>query len=374
MSGFLQDPSVHPSGNDALPYLLIVVSLAFGWILLPFYGTLLWGVVIALLFSPVQQWLLIRLNFGRSSTAALTLLIAFIIVILPFSLLSAALAREAFQVYERLQSGEWQPVSVLRSAFEQLPAWILVLLDRFGIGEFNELQNRVTTTLAQTSRVIATRVLSVGQNSFEFVLSFFITMYIAFFLIRDGNRLVSDIRRAIPLEPVHKKELLAKFATVIRATVKGNLLVAVIQGALGGIAFWMLDVSAVMLWAMLMAFLSLLPAIGAALVWLPVALYFIINGEILSGVGLIAWGVLVIGMADNLLRPILVGKDTGMPDYVVMVSTLGGMAAIGINGFVVGPAIAAIFIAVWHIYVVTRADYAASETKTDSTSDSTPLP
>jgi len=367
MSSFRQDPLVHPSGNDALPYLLIVVSLAFGWILLPFYGTLLWGVVIALLFSPVQQWLLTRLNFGRSSTAALTLLIAFIIVILPFSLLSAALAREAFQVYERLQSGEWQPVSVLRSAFEQLPAWILVLLDRFGIGEFNELQNRLTTTLAQTSQVIATRVLSVGQNSFEFILSFFITMYIAFFLMRDGSRLVSDIRRAIPLQPDHKKELLVKFATVIRATVKGNLLVAAIQGALGGIAFWMLDVSAVMLWALLMAFLSLLPAVGAALVWLPVALFFIFNGEILSGIGLIAWGVLVIGMADNLLRPILVGKDTGMPDYVVMVSTLGGMAAIGINGFVVGPVIAAIFIAVWHIYVVARGDTTSSETEPDST-------
>lgn len=370
MRSVLQDPSVNPSENDALPYLLILVSLAFGWILLPFYGTLLWGVVIALLFAPVHQWLLARLKFGRSSTAALTLLIAFVIVILPFSLLGAALAREAIQVYERLQSGAWQPVSYLHSAFEQLPPWMLSLLDRFGIGEFKELQSRLTTTLAQTSQVIATRVLSIGQNSFEFVLSFFITLYIAFFLIRDGSRLVSDIRHAIPLEPVHKRELLIKFATVIRATVKGNLLVAAIQGALGGIAFWVLDVNAALLWALLMAFLSLLPAVGAALVWLPVALFFILNGDVLSGVGLIAWGVFVIGLADNLLRPLLVGKDTGMPDYVVMVSTLGGLAVIGINGFVVGPAIAATFIAVWHIYVVTRADYTTSDAKPDST----PLP
>jgi predicted PurR-regulated permease PerM len=112
-----------------------------------------------------------------------------------------------------------------------------------------------------------------------------------------------------------------------------------------------------LLWAVLMAFLSLLPAVGAGLVWVPVALYFFLTGAIWQGIALVAYGVLVIGLVDNLLRPILVGKDTRMPDYVVMITTLGGMAVFGINGFVMGPAIAAMFIAVWHIYVTARNGY-----------------
>ena len=111
-----------------------------------------------------------------------------------------------------------------------------------------------------------------------------------------------------------------------------------------------------MLWAVLMAFLSLLPAIGAGLVWLPVALYFFATGGIWQGIALCAWGVLVIGLIDNLLRPILVGKDTRMPDYVVMISTLGGMAVFGVNGFVLGPVIAAMFISVWHLHTVAQSD------------------
>ncbi len=141
---------------------------------------------------------------------------------------------------------------------------------------------------------------------------------------------------------------------MIRATVKGNIAVAALQGALGGVAFWVLDVHAPVLWAVVMAFLSLLPAVGAGLIWLPLALYLLATGDIGAGLGLIAYGVLVIGLVDNLLRPLLVGKDIKMPDYLVLISTLGGMAVFGINGFVVGPLIAAMFIAVWDIVASER--------------------
>jgi predicted PurR-regulated permease PerM len=231
-----------------------------------------------------------------------------------------------------------------------LPLWITALLERFGLADFDALQRRSTALLAQGSQFIATQALGLGQITFDFVVSLFITLYLAFFLIRDGEDVVRSLRRAIPLAPEHKKELLHKFSTVIRATVKGNLLVASLQGALGGLAFWYLGVSGALLWAVLMAFLSLLPAIGAGLVWLPVAFYFLATGALWEGMALIAYGLLVVGLVDNLLRPILVGKDTGMPDYIVMITTVGGMAVFGINGFVLGPAIAAMFIAVWHIY------------------------
>jgi predicted PurR-regulated permease PerM len=123
---------------------------------------------------------------------------------------------------------------------------------------------------------------------------------------------------------------------------------------LGGLALWVLDVRGALLWAMLMAFLSLLPAVGAGLIWGPVAVYLLITGAFIQGLGLIAFGVLVIGMVDNVLRPILVGRDTRMSDYVVLISTLGGLAVFGINGFIIGPVIAAMFIAVWGIYVAER--------------------
>lgn len=342
--------------SRALLLLLVAVSLALGWILLPFYGTILWGAIIALLFAPVYRRLLARLNQRRTPAALLTLLIVLVIVILPLALVTAALAREAAGIFQRLQSGELNPALYFHRAFDTLPDWMRGLLDRFGLVNFEILQHRLTAVLAQGSQFIATQALSIGQNTFEFVASLFITLYLAFFLIRDGDGVARAVQRAIPLAPAHKRELLGKFATVIRATVKGNLLVAAIQGALGGIAFWFLGVGAALLWAVLMAFLSLLPAVGAGLVWLPVAIYFLMAGAIWQGLALIAYGVLVIGLVDNLLRPMLVGKDTKMPDYLVMITTLGGMAVFGINGFVAGPMIAAMFIAVWHIYGTTRAD------------------
>lgn len=347
-------PMPSSAEHRALLVLLVVVSLAMAWILQPFYGPILWGSIIALLFAPLHHRLLRRLPQRRTMAALVTLLVVLLLVILPMGLITAALAREAAGFYQRLQSGEINPSQYFHGVFDALPAWITAWLDRFGLADFSTLQARLTAALAQGSQFIATQALSIGQNTFAFIVDLFITLYLAFFLIRDGDRLARTLRHAIPLAPAHQKELLGKFAVVIRATVKGNLLVAALQGLLGGLAFWFLGINAALLWAVLMAFLSLLPAIGAALVWLPVALYFLVTGALWQGLALTAWGVLVIGLVDNLLRPLLVGKDTRMPDYVVLISTLGGMVVFGINGFVLGPAIAAMFIAVWHIHGSTR--------------------
>ena len=340
--------------NRTLLVLLAAVSAALAWILLPFYGTILWGAIIAMLFAPLHRRLLRKLPGRPTLAAVLTLLTVLVVVILPLALITAAMAREAAGVYQRIQSGEMDPAGYLHGVFDALPRWITVLLDRLGMTNFDILQRRVTAALSEGSKYIATQAFSLGQNTFEFVASLFVTLYLAFFLIRDGEEVSRSMRHAVPLASAHKRELVDKFTTVIRATVKGNLLVAAIQGTLGGIAFWFLGVNGALLWGVLMAFLSLVPAVGAALVWVPVAAYFFITGGYWQGVALTAWGVLVIGLIDNLLRPILVGKDTRMPDYVVMITTLGGIAVFGINGFVIGPAIAAMFIAVWHIYGVTR--------------------
>ncbi len=348
-----ENPLPHLEHRVLLP-LVVAVSLALGWVLLPFYGTLLWSSIIALLFAPLHRRLLPRLRHRRTLAALLTILTAVVIVVVPFALLSATLAHEAAGLYARIQSGESSPVPYLRGLFDALPGWVARLLEQFGLVDFDTLQRRLNTRLEQGSGFIATQVFSLGQNTFEFAASLLITPYLAFFLIRDGDRIVHAMRRALPLTPAHKQELLNKFGAVIRSTVRGNLVVGAIQGALGGLAFWFLGVRAALLWAVVMAFLSLLPAVGAALVWLPVAIWLFVTGAIWQGIALAAWGVFVIGLVDNLLRPMLVGKATLMPDYVVMITTLGGLVVFGVNGFVLGPVIAAMFFAVWHLYLQTR--------------------
>lgn len=337
-----------------LSALVLIAAVALIYILLPFYGAIMWGSILALLFAPLFRWLLPRVGQRSTLAALLTMLIVLLVVVLPLILVGASLVREATAINERLQSGELKPELYFRHMFDALPNWITSVLDRFGLASFNTLQRRLTAALTQGTQFIATQTFSIGQNIFEFVASVFIALYLTFFLIRDGHSAGRALWDALPLTNAHKATLLDQFTTVVRATVKGNLLVAAIQGALGGLGFWALGVSGAALWAVLMAFLSLLPTVGAFLVWLPVAIYFLLAGELGKSLLLVAYGVLVIGLVDNLLRPILVGKDTRMPDYVVMITTLGGMTVFGINGFVLGPVIAAMFMAVWHLRVAAR--------------------
>jgi predicted PurR-regulated permease PerM len=350
------DPDATAVHRHALLILLVAVSLAMAVVLRPFYGTVLWGTILALLFVPLYRCLLPRLGQRRTPAALLTVLVMLVLVVLPAGMVGVALAREAGALVGRLQSGEMDPALYFRGLFEGLPSGVTDWLDRFGLVDFGTLQQRLADALAQASRFLAAQALVIGQDTFDFIAQLFITLYLAFFLIRDGDGLARTLRHALPLAPAHQTELLSKFTVVIRATVKGNLLVAALQGLLGGLAFWVLGISGALLWAVLMAFLSLLPAVGAALVWGPVALYLLLTGALWPGLCLTAWGVLVIGLVDNVLRPVLVGKDTRLPDYVVLITTLGGMSVFGINGFVLGPVIAAMFVAVWHLHATPRED------------------
>ena len=330
--------------------LLVLVTIAFGWILAPFFGAVFWGTVLAILFAPFHRRILARLNKRPVLAALATLGICLVLVILPMILITTSLAQEGTALYQKVQSGEIDVGAILQKIFSALPAWTHELMGRFGLDSISTLQARLSGAAVQGSKFIATNVLDLGKNAFDFIVSFFVMLYLLFFLLKDGRALAGRIQRAVPLSAEHKQNLFDKFTTVIRATVKGNFLVAGAQGAMGGLAFWMLGVQGALLWAVVMAFLSLLPAVGAALVWAPVALYFFVTGAIWKGVILTAFGVLVIGMIDNVLRPILVGKDIKMPDYLVLISTIGGMAIFGLNGFVIGPVVGALFIALWDIF------------------------
>lgn len=329
--------------------LLVLVSLAFFWILLPFYGAIFWGATLAIIFAPVNRYLLDRFKGRRNRAALLTLLLVIIIVILPVTLIAISLVQEGIEVYKRIDSGEWRLGANVAQVMEAMPAFVHDGLNRFGVGDISSIREKLSDSALQGSQYLAKKAVSWGQNTFGFLIAMAVMLYLLFFLLRDGTRLAMKSRQVIPLSSEHQQHLTSKFTTVVRATVKGNLAVAAIQGALGGLIFWLLDIQGALLWSVIMGILSLLPAVGASLIWGPVAIYFFVSGAIWQGVILTVFGVMVIGLADNVLRPVLVGKDTKLPDYVVLISTLGGLSVFGLNGFVIGPLIAALFVACWDL-------------------------
>lgn len=343
--------------NKSFLLLLALVSVAFVMIMLPFYGAVFWGTILAIIFQPMQRGFEARFNQRRGLAATVTLLIILVIVILPVSLLAGALVQEGTNVYQRISTGSLDFGSYLEQVINALPSFARELLERFGLTDVAGVQERISEGAMAGSQFLATKAFSIGQNTFQFLIGFAIMLYLLFFLLRDGRQVAARVRRAIPLGEVYKQHLLSKFTTVVKATVKGNIAVAAIQGALGGFIFWVLGLQGALLWGVLMAVLSLLPAVGASLIWGPVAIYFLATGAIWQAAVLTAFGAVVIGLADNVLRPILVGKDTKLPDYVVLISTLGGLALFGLNGFVIGPLIAALFIAAWSLYAEAREEH-----------------
>jgi predicted PurR-regulated permease PerM len=242
------------------------------------------------------------------------------------------------------------PGAYLQKILNALPPSVHDFAARFGLHDTASLQEKFSQFAVQGGQFLTKQALNVGQNTFQFLVSLGIMLYMLFFLLRDGVELGRHYRQLIPLSENQKTHLFRKFTTVVRATVKGNIAVAATQGALGGIMFWFLDIQGALFWGVLMAVLSLLPAVGASLIWAPVAIYFFVAGHYVPGIILTAFGILVIGLVDNLLRPLLVGKDTKIPDYVILISTLGGLSIFGLNGFVIGPLIAAMFIACWDLF------------------------
>lgn len=328
---------------------LLVVSLGFFWLLKPFFGPIFWGCAVAIIFFPVQTRLLARLPGRRNLAAALTLLLCMIIVIIPIIFIISSAVSEGVALYEKVQDGEINPKTYLDRFNEAFPV-VENTLSRVGI-DLSKLKASAGEAAMTSGTVVAKQTLSIGQNTFTFLLHLCLMLYLAFFMLRDGNRLIELLVRALPLGDARERMLFAKFAEVTRATVKGNLVVAIVQGTLGGLIFWFLGIPGALLWGVFMAIASLIPAVGPALIWLPVALYLFAVGESVDALILIGFGGGVIGVVDNVLRPILVGRDTKMPDYVVLLSTLGGLSLFGINGFVVGPLVAALFMAFWGIFI-----------------------
>jgi predicted PurR-regulated permease PerM len=330
------------------------VSVAMLWITAPFYGAILWALVSAIVFSGVNTKILRVMPKRENSAALLTLILIIAIVIIPAVAVGSLLIDEALGTYVKIKSQQIDFGRAVLDVWAAVPEPVRAQLDRMGLGDIQSIQTKLTSVVTGGLRVAAGQAVNIGQGAFSFVMALGIMLYLTFFLIRDGGGLIKHIGGQMPLHASLRRDLFEKFATVIRATIKGSIVVAVVQGLIGGVVFWALAIDGALLWAVVMGFLSLIPAVGTGLIWVPVSLYLFATGAIWQGVVLVLCGIFVIGMVDNVLRPILVGKDTRMPDYVVLISTLGGISVMGINGFIVGPVIAAMFIAAWDIFGQSR--------------------
>lgn len=330
-------------------FLLLLASLGFLWMLMPFFGPIFWACAIAIIFHPLHQNIHSRMPKQPNLSALLTLLACVLIVVIPMIAIISSAISEGLNLYHRIESGEINPAQYIERLDKSFPT-IENFLNNFGI-EFSRIKENIADAAMTAGKFLARHTLSIGQNAFTFLLHLCLMLYLTFFMLRDGNKLIELLVRALPLGDARERMLFAKFAEVTRATVKGNVVIAIVQGSLGGLIFWILGIPGALLWAVAMAVVSLIPAIGPALIWLPVAIYLLATGKMIDAVILIGFGALVIGVVDNILRPILVGRDTKMPDYIVLLSTLGGLAMFGINGFVVGPLVAALFIAFWGIFI-----------------------
>ena len=328
--------------------LLLFVSIGFFALLAPFFGVIFWAVAIAIVFAPIQSWILERTK--RTNLAALcTLTICSLLVVIPFLLVANSFLDQGLAVYEGLLSGKIN-LNVYFAEIKQAFPGLQDVFNKMGLNPA-EINAKLGETALFMSKFIAQHTVSIGQGTLTFLMQLGILLYVAFFMLRDNKQLVHYLHLALPLGDARETLFFNKFSEVTRATIKGSLVVAMVQGMLGGFIFWALDINAPLLWAVVMTLLSLVPMIGAGLVWLPVALYLFAIGEVSSAVILVTFGVAVIGLVDNILRPILVGRDTKLPDYLVLLSTLGGFTVFGMNGFVIGPLIAALFVTCWNIFI-----------------------
>ena len=204
----------------------------------------------------------------------------------------------------------------IQQVIDALPSWATDILNRLGLTDLSAIQPRLSAALVQGSKTIAAQALSVGKGTANFHHQPVHHALSAVLLSARRDGAVQAHQRCDPAPRRPEARDLLQIHHRHPRHVQGHLLVAIVQGALGGFIFWVLGIHAPVLWGVVMGLFSLLPAVGAAAVWLPVAIYFLATGAIWEGVVLIAFGAFVIGLVDNLLRPFLVGKDTELPDYV----------------------------------------------------------
>ncbi len=331
---------------------VLVMTLAYASLFFALINDFLMALLLAAVFSgivyPLYLWL--RNVCGRRTTLAslVTLLTFMAVIVVPLILLLGLVAEQAIGVVEDVKPWIEQHVQQPVHGERKLPDWV-PFADQ--IEPYREKISAKAAELAGSLGLyLATSLGTLTGGTVSFFLNLFIMLYAMFFFLISGPVLIKTIMGYAPLSQSDKDRMLQVSLSVSRATVKGTLIIGVIQGTLGGLGFAVAGIDAAVFWGAVMAVLSILPGIGATLVWGPAVIYLLISGETVAGLALLAWCAGVVGTIDNVLRPVLVGRDTEMPDLLILLSTLGGLGLFGVAGLVLGPILAALFMAVLAIY------------------------
>jgi len=336
--------------------LVVAVSALFLAVTWPFLKPLLLGALLAGLCHPLYRWITRLLRGRRSLGAIVTLLILFIVVAGPLSAFLGVVVQQALAVSN--QAIPWVQQHFGAASTFNAHDW---LVQRFpALADHVPSQEQLVESVGAAAKSIGSFLVTVASrmtaSTAVFLLNLFVMVYAMFFFLKDGERILEKIFYYLPLSDEDEALMLQRFISITRATVKGTLVIGIIQGALAGFAFWLAGIDGAAFWGTIMAILSIVPGIGAALIWVPAVIYLIVTGQLLAGLLLFAWCAAVVGTIDNILRPILVGKDAKMPDLLILVGTLGGLFLFGPIGFIVRPIVCGLFLTVWEIYGATFKD------------------
>jgi predicted PurR-regulated permease PerM len=323
-------------------------------ILSPFLSSIIWAILLAIIFYPLFQKLKHLLKKREFLSAFIMTLLVLIIIVLPFTLLMASLASEVVDTYHRVEemikTGQLQ---AYLESLKQIPLlkWILVSLGQhLDLSQMDPLP-LLLKNLKQISTFIFNQSTTLLKGFSTFIIGFFFTLLSLYYLFKDGNRFFNGLKEIIPLPLKERDLLIQRFRDMIYATIYGGILIAIIQGILGGLSFWVLGLPSPILWGTAMALLSFIPIGGTALIWAPTAIFLFVGGAILKGVILLGVGVFVISMVDNLLRPLFISSRTNIHPLLLFFAVLGGIQAFGLIGVVAGPLVATLFLALIEIYV-----------------------
>jgi len=333
--------------------LVIAVTVLFLAVTWPFLKPLFLGALLAGLFHPIYRWITRLLGGRRSLGAAVTLLVLLVLGLGPVSAFLGVVLQQALTMSD--QAIPWLNQHLGAATTFNVHDWLVQrfpALARYMPSQ-EQLLEQVGTAAKTTGAFLVGFASRMTATTAAFLLNLFVMLYAMFFFFRDGHKILERIFYYTPLSDEDETRMLTQFASITRATIKGTLVIGIIQGGLAGIAFWVAGIEGAALWGTIMMILSIIPGIGAALVWVPAVIILFITGQHLAAILLAAWCAAVVGTVDNFLRPVLVGRDAKMPDLLILIGTLGGLFLFGPMGFIVGPIVCGLFLTVWDIYGTT---------------------
>ncbi len=338
----------------AITFLFASLSFyLFYRILSPFLGSIVWAILLTIAFYPAFQKLQRLLKKKEVLSAMVMTLLVIVVIVLPAGLLMISLANEVVDAYHNLE--EMIKTGRLQAYLEQIREitpfkWVWAQLDQhLDLSQADPFQ-LLLKNFQQIGTFLFNQTSIIFRGLSTFVIGFFFALLSLYYLFKDGNRLLEGLKAIAPIPPKERELILLRFKDMIYATIYGGIVVAILQGLLGGLIFWILGISSPILWGTAMAFLSFIPIGGTALIWAPASLLFIIQGNFFKGIILILFGVFVISMVDNFLRPKLISSKTNIHPLLLFFSVLGGIQAFGMIGLVAGPLITTLCLTLIEIY------------------------